>query len=266
MTRSGALLEEHEAIVAAAVVAAQATLGEAGFRQRDVRFFIELFSNWLQSTTGSYVLPIHNVQVQRYLDVLCRGRSARKIGRKPPPRYQLAPEGLIELLQRMRTRRNLTRPDQFFLVFHIFATYGARLRGIVERQGRAVSRSLALDVHELLDPQELLRAERASVALELRRLKIRIEEARATSALTRQLLAEGRSLPDVIGAVEKEYPYELNSQKPLGELLALLPEPWRRAELEVAAAARAHSLWQPTFDLLLAYDEILKRLSEPSAG
>jgi hypothetical protein len=259
MPRAGAVLEEQEPIVAAAVVAAQATLGDPGFRQRDVRFFIELFSNWLQSTTGSYVLAIHNVQVQRYLDTLCSARGARRTGRKPP-RYQLSPEGVVELLRRMRTRRNLTRLDEFFLVFHIFDTYGTRLRSIIEREGRSVSRALALDVDELLDKKQLVAAERAAVARELRRLQIRIEESRATSALTRKLLDNGQPLTEVIEAVERQFPYELNSQKPLGELLQLLPLPWRRAELETAAAERATTLWHPTHELLLAYDKILQEL------
>ena len=37
MTRVGELFSENEAVVAAAVVASQATLGNDGFRQRDVR-------------------------------------------------------------------------------------------------------------------------------------------------------------------------------------------------------------------------------------
>ena len=41
MARMGALLLENEALAAAAVIAAQATLGGDGFRQRDVRFFLE---------------------------------------------------------------------------------------------------------------------------------------------------------------------------------------------------------------------------------
>jgi hypothetical protein len=118
MARSGAILVENESLLAAAVIAAQATLENTGFRQRDVRFFLELFSNWLQSTTGNWTLLLHNTQVQRTLDVHVAAGWAARIGRKPP-RYRLTPEGFVELLRRMVHRKSLGRLDEFFLVLHI---------------------------------------------------------------------------------------------------------------------------------------------------
>jgi hypothetical protein len=188
---------------------------------------------------------------------------ATRIGRKPP-RYRLTPEGLVELLRRLVSRKNLTRPDEFFLVFHILDAYGPRLRTVVMRGGMLASRTLAVDVDELLDPAKLVGRERATVARELERLALRVEEARQTSALTRKLLKDKASLTEVVAAVEKRFPYELNSQKPLSELLQDLPVPWRRAELEEIAERRAEGLWGPTRELLLAYDRILAGL--PAAG
>jgi len=63
MARLGALFDENEPLVTAAVIAAEATGGHEVFRQRDVRFFIELFSNWLEPTTGEHALALHNTQV-----------------------------------------------------------------------------------------------------------------------------------------------------------------------------------------------------------
>jgi hypothetical protein len=259
MPRSGALVLENEPLVAAAVIAAQATLENSGFRQRDVRFFLELFSNWLQSTTGSWTLGLHNTQVQRALDLHAAAGWAARIGKKPP-RYRLTPEGLVELLRRLVHRRNLTRLDEFLLVFHIIDAYGPRLRALVTRRGMLASKTLALDVDELLDPARLVARERAAIAREVERLAIRVEEAKQTSALTRKLLKEKASLAEVVSAVEKRFPYELNSQKPLTELLQDLPVPWRRAELEEIAERRASGLWGPTRELLLAYDRIVAGL------
>ena len=42
----------------------------------DQRLFVELFSNWLESTTGEHALNIHNTQVQRCLGDLARVRWA----------------------------------------------------------------------------------------------------------------------------------------------------------------------------------------------
>jgi hypothetical protein len=87
-----------------------------------------------------------------------------------------------------------------------------------------------------------------------------VEEARQTSALTRRLLKEKASLSDVVSAVERRYPYALNSQKRLTDLFQDLPAPWRRAELEEIAERRASGLWGPTRELLIAYDRILSEL------
>src|SRR5260221_5181461 len=118
MPRSGAVLLENEPLVAAAVIAAQATLETSGFRQRDVRFFLDLFSNWLQSTTGSWTLSVHNTQIQRTLELQVSACWATGIGRKPT-RYPLTPERLIELLQRLGLITGPTRPNQIFPVVHI---------------------------------------------------------------------------------------------------------------------------------------------------
>lgn len=261
MARSGAVALEEEPLLSGAVIAAQGTVGTAdGFRQRDVRFFAELFSNWLESTTLSSTITIHNVQVQRYLDVLPRAGWAKRVGRRPP-RYRLTPEGLVELIGRLARRRHLKRLDEFFLVYHLIAAYGARLRAMVERSGPLASSALAVDIDALLDPAALVERERATVARAVQRLSVRAEESRKMSDLTRALLERGEALDRTIAIVEKEFAYELNSQKPLSELLEGIPEPWRRAELERAARHRAHT-WDATAELLKAYDGVLARLGD----
>src|SRR6185312_15360282 len=145
MPRTGTVFEERNSIVTAAVIAAQATSPDA-FRQRDVRFFIELFSNWLEPTTGEHTLAIHNTQVQRHLEGIVRARFAVRAGRTPP-RFRLTPEGLIELMRRLVLRTNLMRLDEFFLVFHFLDAYGPRLRAMASQ-----SRLLAVDLDELVDP------------------------------------------------------------------------------------------------------------------
>src|SRR5690606_1702182 len=146
--------------------------------------------------------------------------------------------------------------DEFFLVFHVLDAYGERLRTLVDQSGLLSSRSLALDVDELLDKSRLVQRERECVAREMERLARRIDESRRSGQLARALFAQAQPLGAVIATVQREFPYELSSQKPLGELLEGLPAPWRRIELEDAAEKRALGLWQPTRELLCAYDRI----------
>jgi hypothetical protein len=265
MARAGALFDEQQPLVTAAVIAAQATGQSDGFRQRDVRFFIELFSNWLEPTTGEHALNLHNTQVQRYLEVLTRARWARRVGRTPP-RWQLTPEGLAELLRRLVHRKNLMRLDEFFLVFHFVDAYGARLRRMAAQGGVLASKLLLVDLDELLDPERLIDRERARLAREAQRLAIRVEESQATSDHARRRLAAGAELETVIAEIEKRYPYELNSQRPLNELLSALPGPWRREELADIAELRARRFWEPLRAVLLAYDGVLERLATQRRG
>lgn len=255
------MLLEREPLVAAAVIAAQATRADQGFRQRDVRFFLELFSNWLQSTTGASTLGVHNAQVKRVLELHVTVGWARRAGRTPP-RYRLTSEGLVELLRRLVERRNLTRLDEFFLVFHVVDAYGARLRGlVVEKRATARGTTLALGVDELLDARKLVARERASVAAEIERLSVRVDEARQSSRLAHRLLAEKKPLPEVIAAVQRRYPYDLNGQRTLTDALDGLPPAWQRGEIQEVAELRATGLWAPTRDLLTAYDRVLAGLS-----
>jgi len=260
MARSGSVAVVEEPILCASIIAAQAVvLGDDGFRQRDVRFFIELFSNWLESTTGNWALTVHNVQVQRHLDLLSRVGWAKRLGRKPP-RYRLTPEGLVELIGRLGRRDDLRRLDEFFLVFHFFGAYGDRLKMLVDRSGPLASRALARDLAELIDPAALIRRERATVRRAIARLSARSEESIKMSELSRRLLSSGKTLDETIATLERDHAYELNSQKPLTELLGGLPEPWRRVEVEQAAFHRATKLWGATRELLVEYDRVLERL------
>lgn len=260
MARTRSVNHDHEALFAASVIAGQATLGAAGFRQRDVRFFLELFSNWLEATTNSSTLQVHNTQIQRTLEQH-RAAGWTKRLRGAPPRYRVTPEGILSLLRRLVERTSLRRLDEFFLVFHILDAYGARIRALIAESGLLASHRLLVDFDELLDPRQLIARERALVGRELERLSVRMQESRAMHAMTRDLLAKGEPLAAVIAAVERRFPYELNSQKPLRELLSGFPAAWQRSEISVAAERRAAGLWHPTRELLAAYDRILRELA-----
>ena len=265
MPRAGILLDDHGPLITAAVIAAQATAPD-GFRQRDVRFFLELFSNWLEPTTGEHTLLVHNTQVQRHLNALAKARIAGRIGRTPP-RFRLTPDGLVQLVRRLAARSDLMRLDEFLLVFHFLEAYGPLLRAMALRGGSHASRSLALDLDQLVDPVRLVKAERERVARELARLAVRCDESRKTSALARAALARGKPIEAVIREVEERHPYELNSQKPLTELLRALPEAWRRDELAEHAQRRADRFWEPLRALLSHYDSVLASLlSRPSSS
>ena len=261
MPRAGNLLEEREVLVTAALLAAQATHGHEGFRQRDVRFFVELFSNWM-AVGSSAGVAVHNTQVLRCVESLAAVSWLRRKARTPP-RWSLTAEGLLGLLQRLLHRQQLLRMDEFFLVYHFLDAYGARLHAVAAEGGVLASRALLFDLDALIHPQALVARERARVADELRRLQVRVAEAHQSAALARSGFSAGQRVDEVVADVERRFPYELNNQKPLGELLGALPENWRREELTVTTARRATVLWENMRRLLLAYDGLLSDLQSP---
>ena len=64
---SDSRFERNQLFVATAVVAAHANVSKGGFRQRDVKFWIELFSNWVESALPAEVLEVQNNQILRYI-------------------------------------------------------------------------------------------------------------------------------------------------------------------------------------------------------
>jgi len=259
--RRGAIEQAHPVTVYASLVAAEASHAGAGFRQRDVRFFIELFSNWIRATHGEHSFPVHNAQTQRLLDRLVREGRAKRVPRSSPPVYRLTGLGLVESLSQLVNPPRLGPMEEFFLVLHLVRTYGSRLRAMVKGGEPISSAPVRVDIDQLLHVGRLIRRQTERVDLELEKLALRIEEAKATQALSAKLFAAGRSLEEVTLAVQRKYPYELNSHKPLGELIAALPPAWGRMELEEASGQRADQIWGPTHALLAAYREILDGLS-----
>ena len=258
MLRSRTLIEQHEPLFLAAVLAAEASAEDAGFRQRDVRFFAELFENWLDTRGGEQRAAIHNTQIQRQLEALNGVGWARSTGRKPP-RFRLTRLGIGDLLRRLAQRTSFARLEEFFFVFHFLDAYGPHLREMAARGARR-SPALTREIDQLVDPRQLVARERERTREQLTRLEQRIDDARQTSELARALFARRMPLSEVIAGVEARFPYELNSQKPLRELLGSFPEPWRAPELVEVSRQRAEQLWGAQRALLRAYDQLLLEL------
>lgn len=259
MTRTPHDLAQHEPFLSAALLAAHAT-GAEGFRQRDVRFFMELFANWMAPSPFESPMIVHNTQILRQLQALSALRWARRAGRAPP-RWRLSAEGLLGLLRRVSSGLDPRQPGDFLFVFHFLDAYGAKLR-VLLGPARAAGSQLEAELATLTSPRRLLEEQRARVQRESSRLRARIDDARSTSQLARSLLDRGTPLAEVIAEVEARFPYELNHQRPLRELLDAMPEPWRREELTDTAERRANTLWEAQQTLLLAYEKLLSSVGE----
>lgn len=258
--RKDALFQRHELFVAAGVLAAHSTYERDGFRQRDVRFFIELFSNWVEITLDAMTLELNNTQVARYLAATCDEGYARRFTRNRQPRYHLTRTGLIEMLRRIVTREHFPSPEHVFFLNYFVRNYRPRIQAMVESQGKKFPLALRLELEGLLDIETFLHAEEDRANRELQKIDARIRDGSKTSALAQELLAAGKPIEEVVREVERHFPYELNSQKPLTELIAVLPDWQKKWELETGAMLRAEQIWLPTRTMLLGYLQVLKRL------
>ncbi len=261
-SRNDTLFRRHEVFVAAATIAAHANGGEAGFRQRDVRFLIELFSNWVDISLVHGVLEVKNTQVQRYLETLAADGCAKRQTRAgKQPVYRLTRLGLLELLSRISNRPSGGRPEHFLFLYYFLCNYGPRISELIRAEGRHFPSAMRLEIEALLDYRRLLADEISAVTREIRQLDERIDDAVRAGELATRLFAKGVPITEVVAELEKRYPYELNNRKPLSELIGGVPPDLGRWELTEGNLARPAQMWNPVRSLFAAYLAALKKLA-----
>lgn len=265
--RKDTLFKRFEVFVAAATIAAHANYPREGFRQREVRFLIELFSNWASSGAGglaasSDVLELSNTQVSRYLENLVTEGNARRSARGRWPYYRLTRVGLIELVARLVDQPLVTVPAHFFFVYYFISNYGPRITELVKVEGKQFPVALALELQGLLDIKSLVQRQIKLADRELQQLEIKSGDSVKGAKLAARLYAQGLDHLSVAAELEKQYPYQLNSQKPLSKLIADIPADIGRWEIEIGGMRRAEQIFMPTRAVLLAYVQQLKRLAD----
>ncbi len=246
----------------AAALGAHSNAPENGFRQKDVRFLLGLFLNWMDATTKGVDETIHNTQISRYLEGLVKSGHASRVGKQRAPSYQLTRTGLLELVSQL-THVPVGSPiEQFFFVYFFARTYGERLKELVAQKENRLPRSFQVELEALLDHRELLEQQIRATQLEIKKLESRIQDTKGAHALAMKLSAQGAKVDELIAAVESRYPYDLNSQKPMSELFREVPPPLRQWELTVGNLHRADFLWSSMKEYLQDYVKTLQRLAK----
>lgn len=259
MTRDN-LSSRYELFFVAALLATHASYSAHGFRTRDVQFFIGLFRDWIECSMESDVLAPQAVQVNRYIEGLIRDSLAKKGIRQGVTHYRLTRSGVIELLNRAVGRRFLHQREGFFFMVSYLVSCGSRIMALAQQEARPFPPALKMEVEYLLDPDPLIDREIAVVDDEIRKLSKRIEDALKGSALVEKNLLRGVSLEDNIKEVQRLYPYELNSLKPLSELMREIQPDQRAWELTEGAMIRVNTIWKPALSNLVSHRKELDRL------
>lgn len=250
--RKGSLYNQYSIFLAAGTLGAHAATKTGSFRQRDVRFLVELFSNWLEVSLPDLVLSSQNVQISRWLTYLTTEGYARRLTGRNHPHYRLTRPGLVQLLKLVCTIERV-QPFEYFLFQILFIRcYGGIFRDLVTKEGHEYPPALRHEVENFLDEEKLQQNFLTNINERIKRLEERLLAAKSAAKLARSSLAHGKSLEEVTATLQRKHPYQLNSQVSLGELMRWLGPEIAAHELTTGTELRAEALWHP---LLLSLNE-----------
>jgi hypothetical protein len=242
-------LERHRAFFHAAAIAAHARFAKEGFRQKDFKFLIELFSNWLEAGFEGAGLEVANMQIARYLDGLVEEGWAKQIS-GTAPRYRLTRDGLVEQLSRLVDRRHWWPIEDFFFIHYFLDSYRQRIEALIDAAGPLYSGPMKLAIRQLLDVRRFAEREAELLEMEIAKLELRIADSRKTMALVKEGRDRARTKDEILKEIQEKLPYELNNQKPMKELFRETPDENWLWEMEVGSLQRATLIWGPLRDAL----------------
>lgn len=253
------LVTRLDIYLGAATLAGHASFIREGFRVRDLGFFLELFLNWSEDFDPTRV-PVQTTQLSRYLTELVKDGFARRTSRSRGPTFRLTRVGLLELLNRLTNTQTPIPPAQTLFRICFVKSYRPWLARLVEQEGTRFPAALAIELAALLDVESLIAEELKRIERALVRIERRITDAQHTSALTTNRLAAGVPFDEVVREVERRYPYDLNSMKPLHELISSISPDQRSWELQKGNVLRAVTMWEPQRAILEETARQLRRL------
>lgn len=260
--RSGSHFERHEIYVVSSLLCAQAMSGSEGFRQRDIRFLIEMFSNWMDVLLKDQVLGVHNTQIMRCIRGLVKQGYAKELGRASPPRFSLTGLGIVYLLGKLAHQPPQFPLENYLFIHHFLDTYRQPILQMLEEEAKRFPASVKIEVEALLDVRRSLDDHIAFVDLQLRKLRQRIADSRFVIQMVRKMRKDGKITKDIVASIEEKFPYDLNSQKKLTEFYNEMPPSLRDWVLDVALPKRTEQIWVPMADGLERALESLKAMVE----
>ncbi len=258
------VLDRNEPFIAAAVLTAHGQNLKHGFRQVEVRWYLELFANWIELIEERAGFSIQNNQAARYLKNLIDEGFARQVAPGKYPLYRLTRPGLFEVVSRLVSKPYFERREHFFFVYFFIRTYRRRLIKMVQMEGKRFPYTMQMELNALLDADVLLEEQIAHVRGGITKLNKRLTEQQNTLEMAAQLFKTGRTYADVVREVDKRYPFSLDPQRRYSELYKKGTEKQRIWELTEGTACRLRDLWRPSLRMLEHYLSELEALKNSS--
>lgn len=241
-------------------LAAHTAEGESGFRPKEVRFFAELFSNWIHLGGSGAIYHMHNTQISRFLHFLVSDGQAKRLAKMHPIAYRLTRAGLFSLVSKITTPSYLTARADCLLVWYFLKSYAPQIRQGMASAAAEFSRAHKIEMEAILDSSAFLRRQINFLDHEIPRLLERRDGAREMSTVVATMKNARASLDHCIETVAKRYPYELNSQRSFKDLLRKLPTAVIEWELHHGARLKADALFAPLYRELVEHRAFLQSL------
>ncbi|MCB0328309.1 MAG: hypothetical protein KDD70_01560 [Bdellovibrionales bacterium] len=260
------LFDRYEPFVAAAILGAHANTRSAGFRQYDVRYMLEIFTNWVSSAEGQSSLPIQNNQIARYLNALVEEDFATSLGDGRKLRYRLTRRGLLEVITRFVTKAHYNPREHFYFVLSFADMYAGRMIDFVKEEGARFPNSLRLELEALLDPASILNRQIEEVKHELYLLDKRIKDIQKIEALVNKRLGEGVSYENITAEVDRIGFFGFSTQLRFTEVFEMSTVKQGIWEMICGNLLREKLLWEPCRAILLSHLDQLEILKNSREG
>ncbi len=254
----------HSTLLRASIIAAHAVSTATGFRASDVRFFFRLFGNWLEIDVLHPSQDIQLVQIGRVLRNLEEDkhltRTTKRSVRYREQRVRLRGSGLLLLADKL-VEECVPSFHETLFVLHFAASYRDILRARVLASGENLPPVTRRRLSNVLDPKRI--AKRA-----IRDCELLVADLEQRLKLDRDLETElGRlrtiTSDDTIACVLTNIgAYQLERVQPLRQLMRMLPEDLRRAELTRGVSGRRHMLFEPLLARCRTELALLRGLAE----
>lgn len=240
----------HKTQLNCAILAANASNFTKGFRIRDIKFLYSLFTNWTDELGQK---PLQATQISRVLDFMTKESLASRKISKGTPNWFLSRTGVIELVRIIVNGENNNYGNDFFFTYYFINSYKDKLLMMAKESSSLFPPSLQLELEYLLDVDKYKAREQQKVERRIEKIKLRKDSTKKTAEATKKLLTKGFKNDEVVKYIQKNHPYDLNSEKPLSELLSEIPEDLKVWELLEGNINRSRFIYSQQIKMLENY-------------
>jgi hypothetical protein len=257
--RNGSYLDQHRTIVSAAMLAAYINNTEDGFRQKDVKTYLQLFLAWAEPCffDNASTWMLCNSQIARLLGELEQsGHLKRTSNKKMRPKYRLSGEGYSLLVADVISQKDKVQPRLFFFSHFFVVTYAKPLL-------RAM---VSLDVPGLKlepwlrHPERLVNAQLQKLGEEIAEVEAHSRAYENAARLGSEAFVAGKSVLQVASDIGKAGFHQVQAELPMTDLISEVSGSKARWEIETGSLVRRDLLCAPTLMMLRSYRAALEGL------